>query len=152
VRPCCSSSSPSSIGLLVLPLLLLRFLIRPLKVWSGSASLRRLLFFIVIVGGDMLDAGDDGRWCFLWCSRYRDPLLRSWPREGEDARRGDSEPCRRLLRRPRSSISFSTSAPVTTILGDVLSSSLEIHGPAAPEGSETTVEDISVSSSASTQL
>jgi hypothetical protein len=90
----------------------------------------------------MLDDGEEGRWCFLWCSRYRDPLLRSWPRDGEDALRGECEPCRRLLRRPRSSASLSTSASVTTILGDVLSSSLEYHGAAAPGGSEATIEDM----------
>jgi hypothetical protein len=127
-------------GLLVLPLLPLRFRIRPLNVWSGSASLRRLLFFIATVGGDMLDDGDDCRWCFLWCSRYRDPLLRSWPRDGEEARRGECEPCRRLLRRPRSSASFSASASIMAILGDVSSSSLEHHGAAAPGGSEATID------------
>jgi hypothetical protein len=52
-------------GLLVLPLLLLLFLIRPRKVWSGSASLRRLVFFSAAAGGEMLDDGEEGRWCFL---------------------------------------------------------------------------------------
>lgn len=56
----------------------------------------------------MLEDGEAARWCLRWCSRYREPLLRSWPLEGEDARRGETEDCRRLLRRPRSSTSGST--------------------------------------------
>jgi hypothetical protein len=55
----------------------------------------------------MLESGDEGRWCFLWCSRYREPLSRSWPREGDNARSGETEDRRRLLSRPRSSASDS---------------------------------------------
>ena len=62
--------------------------------------------------------------------------MRSWPREGEEARRGETDGCRRLLSRPRSSTSGST------IVGRVSYALAVGAGTATPERSETVVADI----------
>lgn len=84
----------------------------------------------------MPESGEEGRWCFLWCSRYREPLSRSWPREGDDARSGETEDLRRLLSRPRSSTSDSVTTAESSCAGVLCMAT------AAAAGSEIVDADI----------